>query len=175
MERSPRLIVIGVNRPAVLHRMEEPTGLEVAHRYPLPLYWGYCSGGLSCHSNKAGASMYRGQGRVCGGWITQWTSERVRMLLWSQITLPVGSSQLHRGPFLLAACHSMPHYSASHDLLSYVRAAQHGRHTASRGISATKRCFHIPLAELVSSLAPNEGVFVEMRGGLVFCKGELLL
>lgn len=61
------------NRPTVLYR-GTCTGLEARHRYPLPLYWEYCSGGLSCHYNKAGAWMYRELRRVLAGWITWWTS-----------------------------------------------------------------------------------------------------
>ncbi|KAA8581887.1 hypothetical protein FQN60_008627 [Etheostoma spectabile] len=63
------------------------------------------------------------------------------------------SWQLNYRPFLLTLCS----YIVSHELLSY--------HSELRGtrerFKATKRCFHIPLAELVSSPAPNEEVFVE--------------
>lgn len=141
--------------------MEEP-----AHRYPLPLYWLFCSWGLSCHCNKAGAWTYSQPGMdytaSLGG--SEYGFDPGSYFLWDH-----PSWQLRYKPLsLLTACHSTPHYSVSHDLLISPRDVQRGR---TRRVDSTRGGFsdkaslsHAPLAGLVSSLAPNEGVFVE-RGG----------
>lgn len=80
------------------------------------------------------------------------------------------SQQLHYRPFSPGNV-SLYSWSASGDPFMSLRAEQSSRRTFTRGSPATECCFDIPLAELVSSLAPKEWVFVKP----VFCKGELLL